>query len=102
VDDFGTGYSSLSYLHQFPLSALKIDRSFVVNLGRDRQNVEIVRTIITLAHTLNLAAVAEGIETDDQLARLRSLRCDYGQGYLFSKPTHAAGIEALLKKQPKW
>jgi len=102
VDDFGTGYSSLSYLQQFALSALKVDRSFVVNLGRDREDVAIVRTIITLAHALKLVAVAEGIETDAQLARLRSLRCDFGQGYLFARPLPVAQIDALLASQPQW
>lgn len=102
VDDFGTGYSSLSYLHQFPISNLKIDRTFVANLGTDRQSTEIVRTIVTLAHTLNLAAVAEGVETQDQLDRLRSMRCDYAQGFLMARPIEASQIEELLATQPRW
>jgi EAL domain-containing protein (putative c-di-GMP-specific phosphodiesterase class I) len=102
VDDFGTGYSSLAYLHQLPISALKIDRSFILRLGSERPNAEIVRTIITLAHSLNLAAVAEGVENAEQLRRLRSFRCDYGQGYLFSKPVEVGDVEGLLAQDLRW
>ncbi|NES69615.1 MAG: bifunctional diguanylate cyclase/phosphodiesterase, partial [Okeania sp. SIO2D1] len=96
VDDFGTGYSSLSYLHRFPINTLKVDKSFVTNMGVNGENCEIVRAIITLAHSLGLDVVAEGIETEQQLTQLKNLGCEYGQGYLFSKPVDAAGATALL------
>ena len=102
VDDFGTGYSSLAYLHQFPICALKIDRTFVANLVTDRQSTEIVRTIITLAHSLNLAAVAEGVETEAQLRHLRAMRCDSAQGFLFAKAIPVDEAEALLASDPRW
>lgn len=98
TDDFGTGYSSLSYLHQFPFDTLKIDRSFInkMNIG-DKSN-EIVCTILSLAQNLNLKVVAEGIETEEQLRKLQDLKCDYGQGYLFSKPVVARIAESFLDK----
>jgi EAL domain-containing protein (putative c-di-GMP-specific phosphodiesterase class I) len=85
IDDFGTGYSSLSYLHRLPISTLKIDRSFVSSMSQSKESFEIVRTIITLAQSLNLSIVAEGIETNDQLEKLTALNCLYGQGHFFSK-----------------
>jgi diguanylate cyclase (GGDEF)-like protein/PAS domain S-box-containing protein len=85
IDDFGTGYSSLSYLHRLPISTLKIDRSFVSSMSQSKESFEIVRTIITLAQSLNLSVVAEGIETNDQLEKLTALNCLYGQGHFFSK-----------------
>ena len=96
IDDFGTGYSSLSYLHRFPASALKIDRSFVSRLSDNDENAELVRTIITLARTLGMKVVAEGVETASQLAQLRALECDHGQGYYFSKPMDAVAAEGYL------
>ena len=90
VDDFGTGYSSLSYLTRFPLKVLKIDRSFVSHISDDPHSSVIARTVVTLAHSLGLAALAEGIETQHQLAVLRDLPCKFGQGFLFSKPVAAA------------
>ncbi len=98
VDDFGTGYSSLSYLHQFPITALKVDRSFVSRMSSDAGNMEIVKTIIMLAHNLNIKAIAEGIETEHQLQMLQSMNCDQLQGFLFSKPLKRSDLEALLKK----
>jgi EAL domain-containing protein (putative c-di-GMP-specific phosphodiesterase class I) len=86
IDDFGTGYSSLSCLHEFPIDTLKIDRSFVNRIGKISGDSEIVQTIITLAHRLGMDVVAEGIETTAQFKLLRSLGCEYGQGYLFAKP----------------
>lgn len=90
LDDFGTGYSSLSYLRRLPIGVLKIDRSFINDLGGERKGSDaLVQAIIAMAHSLSLRVVAEGIETQDQLQRLRSLGCDIGQGYLFSRPLPA-------------
>ncbi|HEX8291974.1 MAG TPA: EAL domain-containing protein [Pyrinomonadaceae bacterium] len=96
IDDFGTGYSSLSYLHRFPIDTLKIDRSFVTQMTDNSENAEIVRTIVTLARSLDMAVVAEGVETADQLRQLGELGCDYGQGYLFSRPVGAGQAAELL------
>jgi EAL domain-containing protein (putative c-di-GMP-specific phosphodiesterase class I) len=94
IDDFGTGYSSLSYLHRFPVTTLKIDRSFIGRMGANGENCEVVKTINTLANNLGMAVVAEGIETEDQLAQLKAMGCGYGQGYIFSRPltTEAATL----------
>ncbi len=97
IDDFGTGYSSLSYLQRFPLSRLKIDQSFVRDLLTNENNVKITRAIIAMAHSLNLSVLAEGVETEGQLARLREEGCDEVQGYLFSRPVCAEDFEKLLK-----
>lgn len=102
IDDFGTGYSSLSYLHQFPIDQLKVDRSFVSAMEENSENGEIVRTVITLAKALNLKVVAEGIESIHQYHQLRVLGCEYGQGYLFSKPLPVADIERLLADKTRW
>jgi EAL domain-containing protein (putative c-di-GMP-specific phosphodiesterase class I) len=102
VDDFGTGYSSLSYLHRFPIDALKIDRSFVSAINTEGRNSNIVKTIITLAHTLGIKAIAEGVETKEQLNCLRQLDCDEVQGYLFSKPIDARSVEKFFSKQTPW
>jgi EAL domain-containing protein (putative c-di-GMP-specific phosphodiesterase class I) len=102
MDDFGTGYSSLSYLHRFPLDTLKIDRSFVMRVGGGGDAEPIVRTIAALAHNLGLAVVAEGVETAEQLEELRGLRCEYAQGYLFSRPLDAADADRLLEDDPHW
>jgi diguanylate cyclase (GGDEF)-like protein/PAS domain S-box-containing protein len=99
IDDFGTGYSSLSYLHRFPIDTLKIDRSFVTQMTDNSENAEIVRTIVTLARSLDMAVVAEGVETVDQLRQLGELGCDYGQGYLFSRPIGAARAAELLTEE---
>ena len=96
IDDFGTGYSSLTYLHRFPIDTLKIDRSFVACM--DKENMEIVRTILMLAENLGMDAVAEGVETQEQLTLLRSLNCQNGQGYFFSKPLDVAGAEAIISE----
>ncbi len=102
MDDFGTGYSSLSYLHCLPINTLKIDRSFISNVGIAGQNLEIVRAIVTLAHSLSMNVTAEGIETVEQLAELRSMKCDRGQGYFFSRPVESTAVEVLLATQPQW
>ena len=96
LDDFGTGFSSLAYLKRFPISFLKIDRSFVNGIGVDDDDSAIVRATIALAHGLNLRVVAEGIETDDQLGQLSALDCEFGQGYLFSKPIDPAQFASFL------
>jgi diguanylate cyclase (GGDEF)-like protein/PAS domain S-box-containing protein len=96
MDDFGTGYSSLSYLHRLPIKTLKIDRSFVTSIGGRGENLEIIRAIVTLAHNLNMSVTAEGIETVEQLAQLKALECDYGQGYFFLPPMGRAEVEILL------
>jgi EAL domain-containing protein (putative c-di-GMP-specific phosphodiesterase class I) len=86
IDDFGTGYSSLSYLAKLPVDTLKIDRSFVVEMTAGAEGLALVSTIVTLGHSLKLAIVAEGVETEEQSRCLRELGCDEMQGYLFSKP----------------
>ncbi|MHC0065157.1 EAL domain-containing protein [Nostoc sp. UIC 10890] len=96
MDDFGTGYSSLSYLHRLPIKTIKIDRSFVTSIGSRGENLEIIRAIVTLAHNLNMSVTAEGIETVEQLAQLKALQCDYGQGYFFLSPMERAEVERLL------
>jgi EAL domain-containing protein (putative c-di-GMP-specific phosphodiesterase class I) len=96
MDDFGKGYSSLSYLHRFPMDILKIDRSFTSRIEEAEGNLAIVKAIITLAHQLGMEVVAEGIQTEEQKARLRLLGCEYGQGFLFSEPLSADGAEELL------
>jgi diguanylate cyclase len=95
IDDFGTGYSSLGYLHRFPIDTLKIDRSFVNQIQSESQNYHVVDTIITLSKQLGLSVIAEGIETPQQLEWLKQIGCEYGQGYLFSKPLAASAIESL-------
>jgi len=92
LDDFGTGYSSLSYLHQYPLHALKIDRSFVAELSslETKGSVAVVRAIQALASSLDMEVIAEGIETDAQYCTLVELGCEYGQGYLFGRPQPAS------------
>lgn len=102
MDDFGTGYSSLNYLHRFPLNTLKIDRSFVKRIGNDAENLEIVQAIVTLGHSLGMKVTAEGVETAEQLAQLRVLKCEYVQGYFFSKPVNSEMAKALIAKEPPW
>ena len=94
IDDFGTGYSSLTYLHRFPIDTLKIDRSFVSVMDKD--NIEIVRTILNLAENLGMDVVAEGVETQEQMALLRNLECQSGQGYFFSKPMTVEEAERVI------
>jgi EAL domain-containing protein (putative c-di-GMP-specific phosphodiesterase class I) len=96
VDDFGTGHSSLSYLRQFPLHSLKVDRSFVRGIEGNRDMASIVSAVTTMAQQLGLRVVAEGIEKEEQLGLLRALGCEFGQGYLFSRPIDAEAAAALL------
>ena len=96
LDDFGTGYSSLSYLHQFPFDTIKIDRSFVNSIGDNLEKLGIVRAIVTLARNLGMNTIAEGIETVNQLTKLKALKCEYGQGYYLSKPLNKVILENLI------
>ena len=96
LDDFGTGYSSLSYLKRFRFDVLKIDRAFVAGLPEDSEDASLVRAIIAMAHGMDLKVVAEGVETQEQHDFLRSLGCDYGQGYLFSRPLAADDYQRYL------
>lgn len=102
IDDFGTGYSSLSHLHKLPFDTLKIDRSFVSRVGAHGEDSEILQTVISLAKNLKMRVIAEGIETEAQLAVLQNLGCDYGQGYLLAKPKSVEETEELLYRRPYW
>jgi diguanylate cyclase (GGDEF)-like protein/PAS domain S-box-containing protein len=98
LDDFGTGYSSLSYLKQFDISYLKIDQSFVRNLDHDQNDLALCEAIIVMAHKLGIKVVAEGVETENQNQLLKDFGCDYGQGFLYSRPVSAGVFEALLQE----
>ena len=102
LDDFGTGYSSLSHLQQLPIKFLKIDQSFVRRLGADDDALAIVKTIIVLAHQLGRQVIAEGVETAEHLAMLRSLGCEYGQGYFLAKPLVPEDVVSLLASARRW
>jgi EAL domain-containing protein (putative c-di-GMP-specific phosphodiesterase class I) len=102
IDDFGTGYSSLVSLQRFPLDDLKIDRGFVAGLGEDSQDEAIAGLVIDLAHALGMRAIAEGVETMEQLARLRGMGCDQAQGAYFWKPLTSEAVAALLADPHYW
>ncbi len=102
IDDFGTGYSSLSYLHQLPFDTLKIDRSFVNSVGENGEDSQILQTIISLAKNLKMRVIAEGIETESQLGILQNLNCEYGQGYLMSKPQPVGVMDDLIRQKHFW
>jgi diguanylate cyclase (GGDEF)-like protein/PAS domain S-box-containing protein len=101
IDDFGTGYSSLSYLLKFPADTLKIDRSFMWAMGDGGRHAQIVRTIVLLAHSLDMDVVAEGVETEEQHAHLRALECGYGQGYLFSRPVPSDRARLMIEEEAR-
>lgn len=98
IDDFGTGYSCLSYLQSLPLDTLKIDRSFIININSNPKSLDIIKTLITLAHSLNLDVVAEGVETEEQINTLNYLGCEYAQGYYFSPPINVDKVTRLFQK----
>ena len=100
IDDFGTGYSSLSYLKQFDIDYLKIDQSFVRNLDHDKNDLALCEAIIVMAHKLGIKVIAEGVETETQNQLLKDFGCDYGQGYLYSKPVPASDFEVLFCERP--
>lgn len=100
IDDFGTGYSSLRYLAKLPIHSLKIDRSFIITMAENPDSTAIVSTIISLAHSLSLKVIAEGVDSEEQRKFLNLLKCDEIQGYLISKPIPAAGLGALLAGNP--
>ncbi len=102
IDDFGTGHSSLARLHHFPLNVLKIDRSFISRMEGKAKKSKMIEIIVSLARYLNMDVVAEGVETAEQLAHLRALKCDYGQGYFFSQPLDSEAAEELLVPNPQW
>ncbi|MEH2266288.1 two-component system response regulator [Nostoc sp.] len=102
MDDFGTGYSSLSYLHSFPFNALKIDKSFVKRMQDNQENMGLVPAMIGIANSMGMNAIAEGVETQEQLAQLRSLNCNFAQGYLFSQPIEQQSVLKLLATAPQW
>ena len=102
IDDFGTGYSSLSYLHRFPLDTIKVDRSFVSQMVPGARNSEIVNTIVAMARGLTMNVVAEGVETAEQLAGLREMKCGFAQGFYISRPQQSHSIEQLLANQTRW
>jgi EAL domain-containing protein (putative c-di-GMP-specific phosphodiesterase class I) len=98
IDDFGTGYSSLSCLHSYPLEVLKIDRAFLDTIAGNRDYAAVIQAIMTLAHNLNMGVTAEGVESDEQVALLLSLDCDFAQGHHFSRPLPAEEVETLLRR----
>jgi EAL domain-containing protein (putative c-di-GMP-specific phosphodiesterase class I) len=99
IDDFGTGYSSLSHLLRLPARTLKVDRSFVHGMSLGKQHAEMVRTIVALARNLEMDVIAEGVETEEQKARLTAMECDYAQGYLISRPVDAKTAQSLLERE---
>lgn len=102
IDDFGTGYSSLSYLHRFPIDKLKIDRSFISQMNERTENAEIARAIVTLAHTLGMGVIAEGIESQEHVDQLKEFQCECGQGFYFCRPLNAEAAGALLSENRTW
>jgi EAL domain-containing protein (putative c-di-GMP-specific phosphodiesterase class I) len=99
IDDFGTGHSSLSHLHRFSVDTLKIDRGFVTSMELSEKSLNIVRTIVSLAHNMGMQAVAEGAETIAQVRLLKSMKCDSVQGFFYSQPLEPAGVEELFAER---
>ena len=102
VDDFLTGYSSLRYLKQFPVSMVKVDSSFTAGMARDGADYALVKAVVTLAHAIGLTVVAEGIDSSGQLAALRRMACDFGQGYHFAEALPPDEIERFLERDLRW
>lgn len=102
IDDFGTGYSSMSYLRRYPIDTIKVDQSFVSKMVENDESLEIVRSIVTMAHNLKMDVVAEGVETHTQLARLRALKCEYAQGFFFAKALDPDATDELLASRWYW
>ncbi len=102
LDDFGTGFSSLNYLHSFPIDALKIDRSFVSRINGESGNLDIIQAIVSMAKSFGMLSIAEGVETDEQLSLIKSLGCDYTQGFLFSEALELEALVEFLSKDPHW
>ncbi len=102
MDDFGTGYSSLSYLHRFPLDVLKIDRAFMSTLSARNNYVDVVHTVVAMARALNMRVTVEGVETQDQLAQLLTVQCDFAQGYFFSPPLDPDEAGRVIEADPDW
>jgi EAL domain-containing protein (putative c-di-GMP-specific phosphodiesterase class I) len=96
IDDFGTGFSSLGQLRHFPVDMIKVDRSFIHGMEEEKKDAAITANLVTLAHALGVLAIAEGIESDGQLASLRGLGCDLAQGFLFARPMPAGQVQHLL------
>ena len=101
IDDFGTGYSSLAHLEQFPVDALKIDRSFIAGLSANKEGETLIRTLVQLGKALSIETFAEGIEQQHELALLKDEDCDSGQGFLFARPLDAAATEAFFRNTAK-
>jgi EAL domain-containing protein (putative c-di-GMP-specific phosphodiesterase class I) len=96
IDDFGTGHSSLSYVHRFPIDRIKVDRSFLLQGRSERETEVVIRAIVDIGEQLGLEVVAEGIETQSELSKLRAINCKFGQGYLFSAPESSANVVKRL------
>ncbi len=102
MDDFGTGYSSLSYLHDLPISAIKVDRSFISRMDQTGEHANTIQAIVTMAHNRDMTVIAEGVETVEHLAQLQSLECDMAQGYYFSRPVNGEDVDALFNSIGRW
>ena len=99
IDDFGRGYSSLSYLQELPINAIKIDRSFIQRIDPKGMNTEIVTSIVRLAKDLGMVSIAEGVETEDQLLRLKTLGCEYGQGFYLARPMNPKAASTFIAER---